>query len=104
MRLDDDALLYFYWDAELTFDPAGSSVVLEVDGVQKAATWQGTAVVSGTKWLRTARTDMRFAGSAVTPVAPDVQLTVGRHPAQWLITPTADGQKVPGTSFPIDAK
>ena len=108
MRLDDDALEYLWWrDADMTFDPTGSTVVLEVDGTPRAMTWQGSPVQVGSgssaKWVQTARTNMKFAGSAVSVTNPDIQLTVGRHMAQPIVT-TADGQKVPGPEFPIDVK
>lgn len=104
MRLDDDARTYLWWrNGEMTADPAGSTVALEVDGTLRTMVWDGTAVQSGSKWIVTARTTMKFAGSAATVSGSDVQLTVGRHMAQPIVT-TADGQTVPGPEFPIDVK
>ena len=103
MKLDDDALLNLFWDATLTFDPTGSTVVLEVDGTQHAATWLAAPVQSGGSWTQTARTTARFAGSAVTVSGSDVQPATGRRMCQWLVT-TADGQRVPSQEFALDVK
>ncbi|MGZ4521923.1 MAG: hypothetical protein ACXVXO_00685 [Mycobacteriaceae bacterium] len=104
MRLDDDAKTYLWWrSGELTADPTGSTVALEVDGTQRAMVWDVPAVQSGTKWIVTARTTMKFAGSAATVSGTDVALTPGRHIAQPIVT-TADGQVVAGPEFPIDVK
>lgn len=76
----------------MDFDPAGASVAVEVDGTAYPMTWDGTAVPVGTAWTRSAHTDAFFAGSARTP-GPDVQLAVGSHPAQVLIS-KADGEVI----------
>jgi hypothetical protein len=96
MRLDEDAKEYLWWDAELTFDPTGSTVEIEVDGTRYAMAWQGSPVVvtAGKKWTQTARTTTKFAGSTVTPGAGVVVLTPGTHTLKPVTTPT-DGQVVP---------
>lgn len=103
MRLDDDALVFVTWDAELSADPTGSTVELEVDGVRRSATWQGSPVQSGSSWRQTARTNGKLGGTNSTPGGSDVKLTAGRHMAQFIVT-TADGQVVPATEFPIDVR
>lgn len=102
MRIDDDARLYLWWDAVLTFDPSSATVELDVDGTRYAMTWIDTAANDGTRWTRTARTTAKFIGSAMTISGSDVKLTVGRHIAEPIVS-TADGQVVPSSSpVPID--
>lgn len=103
MRLDDDGRVYLYSDLTLTVDPTGSTVKLEVDGVLHNMSWQEEPVVSGSTWRQTARTVAMFCGSAVTPTGSDVQLTVGRHMSQPIVT-AADGQIIPGSQIPIDVR
>lgn len=104
MRLDDDARLYLYWPAGLSFDPEGSPVSLEVDNLTTYdMTWLGVVSGSGSAWTQTARTDVMFCGSAVTPTGTDVALTPGRHLIQPIaITP--DGQRVPGPVTVLDVR
>jgi len=98
VRIDDDARLYIWWDATLTFDPATATVELDVDGTRYPMTWQGAAVSAGGKWTRTARTSAMFVGTARTVSGSDVKLTAGRHVAEPIVT-AADGQVVP-VSYP----
>ncbi len=102
MKLDEDAKVYVWWDAELTVDPTGSTVVIEIDGTSRAMTWQGSPVSAGGKWTQTARTTDKVAGSTVTPGAGLIVLTAGSHTTKPLVT-TADGQVVPGPNGRIDA-
>ena len=106
MRLDDDARQYIYADLTLTVDPTDSTVVLKVDDTDHAMVWQGdsvqTAPEPAARWTQTARTVEKFCGSAVTP-GPDVQLTVGRHLAQVIVS-TADGQELPASQFDINVR
>lgn len=104
MRIDNDSRVMIWWDAELTFDPAGSTVALKVNGVTHAMTWQGTPSGSGTKWTQTARTTAAFIGSSRVVTGSDVALTVGRHVGEPVVT-LADGQVVPCyPTIPIDVE
>lgn len=91
--IDDDAKLYLWFDATLTFDPAGSTVELEVDATRYAMTWQGSPTVVGSTWTQTARSTQMFAGSNAGSVGSPVALTAGRHQAQPIVT--TGGQVVP---------
>lgn len=102
MRLDDDARVFISWDAEITADPTGSTVELEVDSTRYAATWQASPVVAGTVWRQTARTTKKFCGTSAT-AGSDIGLTAGPHPAQWIVT-MPDGQVLPATGFRIDVQ
>lgn len=100
MKIDDDARLFIWWDATLTFDPADATVELDVDGVRYPMTWTDTAVWDNdTRWTRTARTTSKFIGTGRTVSGSDVGLTKGRHMAEPIVT-TADGQVVP-IAYPI---
>ncbi len=102
MRIDEDARLNISWDATLTFDPTGSTVVLAIDGTPYAMAWQGTPVAASGTWTQTARTTARFCGSLATPLAGDVKLAVGRRMGEPIVT-LADGQIVPCyPEIPID--
>lgn len=90
MRIDDDQKTYLFWDADLSFDPTGSTPAIEVGGTSYAMAWQGTPVQSGTSWTQTARTTQKFCGSSATASGSDVKLPRGVYPAQVLLT-TADG-------------
>lgn len=95
MRIDDDARMFIWWDATLTFDPAAATVELDIDGIRYPMTWIDTAVWDGDKsWTRTARTTSKFIGTGRTATGSDVALTKGRHAAEPIVT-TADGQVVP---------
>jgi hypothetical protein len=91
MRLDDDAKVFLFADLTLSVDPTGSTVELEVDSTRYAMTWQGSPASSGGKWTQTARTNVKFAGSAQTVTGGDVKLTAGRHDTQPIVT-LSDGQ------------
>lgn len=102
MRVDNDARLFISWDATLTFDPAGTSVVLNIDGTPYTMTWQGVAVAVGATWTQTARTGVKFAGSTAPIAGTDVRLTAGRHTCEPVVT-LGDGQIVPCyPTIPID--
>lgn len=104
MRIDDNARVYIWWDAELTFDPAGSTVALKIAGVSHAMAWQAAPSGAGTKWTQTARTTAAFIGSARGAAGSDVALTVGRHVGEPVVT-LADGQVVPcHPTIPIDVE
>lgn len=99
MKINDDARLFIWWDAELTFDPATATAVeLEVDGTRYPMTWTGDAVevVAGKEWTRTARTEVSFIGTGRTATGTDVALGAGRHMAEPIVS-AADGQVVPRT-------
>ena len=74
---------------ELDFDPTGSTIEVKVDTAWHAATWQGSAVQSGSKWTQTARTTGYFAGPEATP-AGATALTATRHLTQTRVTSGAD--------------
>ena len=95
MILDDDAKLYLYSPVELTVDPTGSTVELEVGSTRYAMAWQGSPVAGIGKWTQTARTTAKFCGSSTTAVGTDVKLAAGIYDLQVIVTPT-DGQVIPG--------
>lgn len=100
MILDSDALVYLSWAGTgLTFDPAGSTPSVKIDGVSYPMSWVGAP----TQTAATARTTSLFAGTAVSS-AGAVQLTAGRHVAKPIVR-TADGQEVPSSEeTPIDVE
>lgn len=101
MNIDDDAKLYLWWDATLTFDPTGSTVEIEIDATRYPMTWQGAPVAAAGSWTQTARTTSMFAGSNAGTVGAPVVLTVGRHLGQPIVS--VGGQVVPcQPSVPID--
>lgn len=102
MNLDNDAQVYLWWDADLTANPTGSTVVYELDGVSKGMTWQGSPVQVGSRWTQTARSVDKVAGSSVTPAAGLNVLTSGSHTVKPIVT-LSDGQVVPGLKDRIDA-
>jgi len=103
MNIDDDARLYIYWDAVLTFNPAGSTVELKIGLTKYPMTWQGSPVGSGDSWKQTARTDSMFRGSLGGSTGSPVALTVGRHIGEPIVT--VGSQVVPSsTSIPIDVR
>lgn len=96
MILDDDARVYLTSPLQITVDPTGSTVELEVDnGTRYPMAWVGSPVAAGGKWTQEAKTTYRFCGSNATVVGTDVALAVGQHSAQVLVT-LSDGQVVPG--------
>lgn len=100
MNIDNDAKLYIWWDATLSFDPTGSVVTLKIDNTTYPMTWIGAPLLSGLSvWRQTARTDGLFAGSAVNP-AGAVALPVGRLVAEPIVS--ANGQVIPCETSYID--
>lgn len=103
--INPQALLFIDLHASaMTFDPAGSTLELFIGSTSYALTWIGVAIQApdGT-WDQYARTSVRFSGSLVIPVPPDVALPVGRYWGTVIIT-TATGQRVPIEPKPIDIK
>ena len=103
MKIDDDARLFIYWDAVLTFDPAGSTVELKIGLTKYTMTWTGTAIEIGGSWKQTARTNSMFRGSLGGSTGSPVALTVGRHIGEPIVT--LGLQVVPSSSLiPIDVE
>lgn len=94
MTLDDDARQYLILDAtDSTVDLGTATIAVKIGTTVYPATWSGAATQTGARWSRSARTDVRFCGSAATPVGTDVQLPAGSRPMQLLVT-TSDGQVI----------
>lgn len=101
MNLDRGTRTRLFVDMELDVDPTGSTVDVAVDGTWYPATWQGTAVQSGTKWRQTARTNGYFAGPDVASPNGAVVLTAQRHSTKTRVT-TGTGDVLAEDSTPID--
>lgn len=86
MIIDDDAKVFIYWDATLTFDPTTSTVELDISGTRYAMTWQGSPVVVGNKWLQTAKTTQLFRGSSANNTNSPVALTPGTYLGEPIVT------------------
>lgn len=107
MILDDDARVYLTSSLEVTVDPTGSTVELEVGSTRYPMAWVGspvTATVKGVQvWRQDAKTTYRFCGSSATAAGTDVALTAGTHRAQPIVT-LSDGQVLPGSSQRVEVQ
>lgn len=96
MKIDDDAKVYLFWDAEMSFDPASTTVELEIDDVRYSMMWMPpAAVVIDGKWHQSARTTDLFGGSQASATNSPIKLTAGQHKAQLIIS--AGNQVVPSS-------
>ena len=106
MRLNAATRARLIADVLLDFDPAGSTVEVNVDGTWYPASWIGSAVkravfVNGAnvdRWTQTARTTGFFAGPSATP-AGAVVLATGRRSTKVRVTGT---DVLVNDSTPID--
>lgn len=98
MRFDSDTRTRLIATMTLDFNPTGSTVEVEIDGVWYPATWQGTAVEGKQRrngatvdtWTQQARTDGYFAGPDVASPGSAVVLTLGTHLTQTRVTSGGD--------------
>jgi hypothetical protein len=107
MRFDQGTRTRLLVDMTLDFDPAGSTVEVEVDGTWFAATWLGTATATPAsaanprgKWTQTARTTGYFAGPLHEAPAGATVLAAGRHLTQTRVT--SGGDTIVSNSTPIN--
>lgn len=104
MRLDDDARVILGWEAELTVDPAGSTVELEVGETTYPMVWVGEGVLRRDVWVRRAQTVNMLRGtSAPADDESDIVLAAGVHQAEVIVT-TLDGQRLPSQRFVIEVR
>lgn len=87
---------------ELTFDPTGSTITLKIGATTYGMAWVGGTILgSDGYWSQYAKTTMRFAGTAVVAIAPDVNLPAGRYLGKPVIT-LIGGSQVSIPATPID--
>ena len=86
MNLDDDAKLYLYWDAVLSFDPTTSTAELQINNVRYPMTWLGTPVFINGKWYQTAKTNQLFRGSSADDANSPVALPPGRYTIEPIVS------------------
>ena len=87
MNIDKDGKIFLWFDAELSFDPTGSTVALKVDGgTSHPMTWQGLPATTTTGFKQTAKTDELFAGSLADTTNTPVILTTGIHICEPIVT------------------
>lgn len=88
MNFDAATRTKIYVDMDLSYDPTGTTVELNIDGTWYPATWQGSPTPIGSKWTQTALTTGYFAGPAVDAgtVAGATVLAAGNHVTETRVT------------------
>lgn len=81
------------WTAQLSFNPAGSTVEMLIDGGLYPMVWVGAPLVSVGGWTQSARTLAMFTGSDIVPLPGDIALQPGRYTATPVVT-RGDGSRV----------